>query len=107
MGTVSSNRHPSHPLQARNPQQTQPQLEGVGAEAAEGQAGAAGGAGGLGQRQLVVDAAGAQGRERHHGLYPRLQQWPSECMARRSCVAQWTGGSGIRYPAPLRGIHYN
>ena len=26
---------PSHPLQARNPQQTQPQLEGVGAEAAE------------------------------------------------------------------------
>ena len=26
----------SHPLQARNPQQPQPQLEGVGAEAAEG-----------------------------------------------------------------------
>ena len=66
----------SHPLQARNRQQPQAELEGAGAGAAEGLAGAAGGAGGLGRRHLVVEAAGAQGRERHRGLYPRLQPWP-------------------------------
>jgi hypothetical protein len=48
-----------------------PQLQGGGAEAAEGQAGAAGGAIGLGHRLLVAEAAGNQGRERHHALYPR------------------------------------
>jgi hypothetical protein len=64
----------SHPLQARNPQQPQAEFEGVGAEAAEGQAG--GGTGGLGHGHLVVEAAGPQGRERHHGLFPRPQQWP-------------------------------
>jgi hypothetical protein len=35
-----------------------------------------GGTGGLGHGHLVVEAAGPQGRERHHGLFPRPQQWP-------------------------------
>ena len=46
----------SHPLQARNPQQPQAELEGVGAEVAEGLARAAGGTADLEHGHLVVEA---------------------------------------------------
>ena len=79
---------PSHPLQARNPEQPQDELEGVDVEATEGQAGAAGGAFGLEHRHLVVDPAGPQGRERHHAYTHALNSVPLECVARRiSCSA--------------------
>jgi len=70
----------SHPLQARNSQQPQPQLEGVGAEAAEGQAGAAGG---LKHGLTVDEASGPQGRDHPHALNPVLNRAPSKPFARR------------------------
>ena len=66
----------AQPLQAWNPQQARAELEGVGAGSAGGEGGAAGGAVGLGRRHLVVEAAGAQGRERNRGLYPRPHPRP-------------------------------